>query len=117
MQNCQFPLFVTKDSLEKEQDHLEGFAAEVRLNKLACRGLCFRVCQRAPISCMGLVLHFAQLNCDCLLIALDVLQVAWVTKAGSSDLERPIAIRPTSETVMYPYYAKVDTDHPCMLCL
>lgn len=33
-------------------------------------------------------------------------QVAWVTKSGSSDLERPIAIRPTSETVMYPYYAQ-----------
>ena len=26
-------------------------------------------------------------------------EVAWVTKSGSSDLERPIAIRPTSETV------------------
>jgi hypothetical protein len=29
-----------------------------------------------------------------------------VTKSGKSDLEVPIAIRPTSETVMYPYYAK-----------
>ena len=34
-----------------------------------------------------------------------------MTKAGSSDLERPIAIRPTSETVMYPYYAKVEKKH------
>ena len=34
-------------------------------------------------------------------------EVAWVTKSGGSDLERPIAIRPTSETVMYPYYAQV----------
>ncbi|THH00052.1 hypothetical protein EW026_g2425 [Hermanssonia centrifuga] len=33
-------------------------------------------------------------------------EVAWVTRAGSSDLEEPIAIRPTSETAMYPYYAK-----------
>ncbi|KAB1200433.1 Bifunctional glutamate/proline--tRNA ligase [Morella rubra] len=32
--------------------------------------------------------------------------VAWVTKSGESDLEVPIAIRPTSETVMYPYYSK-----------
>lgn len=32
--------------------------------------------------------------------------VAWVTKAGSSDLEVPVAIRPTSETVMYPSFAK-----------
>ena len=34
------------------------------------------------------------------------LKVAWVTKSGESDLEVPIAIRPTSETVMYPYYSK-----------
>ena len=27
--------------------------------------------------------------------------------SGQSELEVPIAIRPTSETVMYPYYAKV----------
>jgi prolyl-tRNA synthetase len=33
-------------------------------------------------------------------------EVAWVTKAGHSDLENPIAIRPSSETVMYPYFAK-----------
>ncbi|KFM24691.1 Putative proline-tRNA ligase [Auxenochlorella protothecoides] len=31
-------------------------------------------------------------------------EVAWVTKSGSSDLDRPLAIRPTSETVMYPFY-------------
>ena len=34
-------------------------------------------------------------------------EVAWVTKSGDSEMERPIAIRPTSETVMYPYYAQV----------
>ena len=33
-------------------------------------------------------------------------KVAWVTKSGQSELEVPIAIRPTSETVMYPYYSK-----------
>ncbi len=49
-------MFVSKARLEKEKDHIEGFAPEV----------------------------------------------AWVTKAGSSDLEEHIAIRPTSETVMYP---------------
>ena len=32
--------------------------------------------------------------------------MAWVTKSGKSNLDRPIAIRPTSETVMYPYYAQ-----------
>ncbi|KAJ4727923.1 Proline--tRNA ligase [Melia azedarach] len=60
IQNCYFPLFVSPGVLQKEKDHIEGFAPEV----------------------------------------------AWVTKSGESDLEIPIAIRPTSETVMYPYYSK-----------
>lgn len=38
-------------------------------------------------------------------------EVAWVTKSGSTDMERPIAIRPTSETVMYPYYAQWIRSH------
>lgn len=38
-------------------------------------------------------------------------EVAWVTKSGSSDMERPIAIRPTSETVMYPHYAQWIRSH------
>uniref|UniRef100_A0A158Q904 glutamate--tRNA ligase n=1 Tax=Elaeophora elaphi TaxID=1147741 RepID=A0A158Q904_9BILA len=33
-------------------------------------------------------------------------EVAWVTRAGNSELSEPIAIRPTSETVIYPSYAK-----------
>lgn len=33
-------------------------------------------------------------------------EVAWVTKSGDSDLNEPIAIRPTSETIMYPAFAK-----------
>lgn len=63
--NAYFPMFVSSKVLEKEKDHVEGFAPEV----------------------------------------------AWVTRAGSSDLEEPIAIRPTSETVMYPYYAKWIRSH------
>ncbi|CCK73575.1 proline--tRNA ligase NDAI_0G05920 [Naumovozyma dairenensis CBS 421] len=65
VQNAYFPMFVSSRVLEKEKDHVEGFAPEV----------------------------------------------AWVTKAGSSDLEEPIAIRPTSETVMYPYYSKWIQSH------
>ena len=65
VENCYFPMFVSSDVLEREKDHIEGFAPEV----------------------------------------------AWVTRAGKNDLEKPIAIRPTSETVMYPYYAKWITSH------
>lgn len=65
VENCAFPLFVSEDTLSKEKDHLEGFAAEV----------------------------------------------AWVTHGGSTKLEKRIAIRPTSETVMYPYYAKWIRSH------
>uniref|UniRef100_A0A914X9Y7 proline--tRNA ligase n=1 Tax=Plectus sambesii TaxID=2011161 RepID=A0A914X9Y7_9BILA len=38
-------------------------------------------------------------------------EVAWVTKSGETDLAEPIAIRPTSETVMYPSYAKWVQSH------
>ena len=33
-------------------------------------------------------------------------EVAWVTHAGNSKLKERLAIRPTSETIMYPAYAK-----------
>nr|CCA27955.1 prolyltRNA synthetase putative [Albugo laibachii Nc14] len=58
VKNCYFPIFVSNEKLQREKDHLEGFAPEV----------------------------------------------AWVTKSGSSDLKEPIAIRPTSETIMYPAF-------------
>lgn len=60
VENCYFPMFVSKGALEKEKDHLEGFSPEV----------------------------------------------AWVTKSGQSEMEEPIAIRPTSETIMYPAFSK-----------
>ncbi len=59
VENCYFPLFVSQDRLEKEKDHVEGFAPEV----------------------------------------------AWVTKSGDGELAKPIAIRPTSETIMYPAFS------------
>ncbi|EPZ33191.1 Proline-tRNA ligase, class II domain-containing protein [Rozella allomycis CSF55] len=62
VENAYFPMFVSKDALEREKDHIEGFSPEV----------------------------------------------AWVTK---SELDKPIAIRPTSETVMYPSYAKWIRSH------
>lgn len=65
VKNAYFPMFVSSKVLEREKDHIEGFAPEV----------------------------------------------AWVTRAGSSELEEHIAIRPTSETVMYPYYAKWIRSH------
>lgn len=72
VQECYFPIFVTRAVLEKEKAHVADFAPEV----------------------------------------------AWVTKCGESDLAEPVAIRPTSETVMYPAYAKwlrSDTELPLKL--
>ena len=60
VRNAQFPMFVTKDRLETEKEHVAGFSPEV----------------------------------------------AWVTRAGDKDLPVPIAVRPTSETIMYPHYAQ-----------
>jgi prolyl-tRNA synthetase len=65
VENCYFPMFVSAAVLEREKNHIEGFAPEV----------------------------------------------AWVTKAGSGDLAEPVAIRPTSETVMYPSFAKWIRSH------
>jgi prolyl-tRNA synthetase len=45
-------------------------------------------------------------------------EVAWVTKSGKTDLQEPIAIRPTSETIMYPSYAKwIHSHRDLHLCL
>ncbi|KAI1268505.1 prolyl-tRNA synthetase [Xylariaceae sp. FL1019] len=65
VEETSFPMFLSAKSLEKEKDHVEGFAPEL----------------------------------------------AWVTKAGDKDLEVPVAVRPTSEAVMYPYYAKWIRSH------
>jgi prolyl-tRNA synthetase len=65
VRNCYFPIFISADNLQREKDHIEGFAAEV----------------------------------------------AWVTKGGKSDLEKPVAIRPTSESCMYPYFADKIRSH------
>ncbi|XP_064600476.1 LOW QUALITY PROTEIN: bifunctional glutamate/proline--tRNA ligase-like [Liolophura sinensis] len=65
VENAYFPIFVSKQALEKEKTHIADFAPEV----------------------------------------------AWVTKSGQSELSEPIAVRPTSETVMYPAYAKWIQSH------
>ncbi|XP_015186002.1 PREDICTED: bifunctional glutamate/proline--tRNA ligase isoform X2 [Polistes dominula] len=72
VQECYFPMFVTRAALEKEKAHITDFAPEV----------------------------------------------AWVTKCGDSDMAEHIAIRPTSETVMYPAFSKwirSDTELPLRL--
>lgn len=33
-------------------------------------------------------------------------EVAWVTRAGETELDQPLALRPTSETVFYPFVSK-----------
>ena len=38
-------------------------------------------------------------------------EVAWVTRSGDTELEEPIAVRPTSETIMYPSYSKWIRSH------
>jgi prolyl-tRNA synthetase len=58
-------MLVSREALEKEQAHLEGFQPEV----------------------------------------------AWVTRAGDSELSDPIALRPTSETIMYPAFSKWIRSH------
>ncbi len=58
--NAYFPLLIPRSFLEKEAEHIEGFAPEV----------------------------------------------AWVTRGGGEELEEPLAIRPTSETIIGHTYAR-----------
>lgn len=65
VKNCYFPLFISEANLQREKDHIDGFAAEV----------------------------------------------AWVTEGGKNKLEKRLAVRPTSETAMYPYFSKKIRSH------
>ncbi|CAL8072525.1 unnamed protein product [Calicophoron daubneyi] len=38
-------------------------------------------------------------------------EVAWVTRSGDTELAEPVAVRPTSETIMYPAFAKWIQSH------
>ncbi|HEX4207797.1 MAG TPA: proline--tRNA ligase [Ktedonobacteraceae bacterium] len=58
--NAYFPLLIPRSFLEKEAEHVEGFAPEL----------------------------------------------AWVTRGGGEELEEPLAIRPTSETIIGHSYAR-----------
>src|SRR2546426_3568492 len=58
--NAYFPLLIPRSFLEREAEHIEGFAPEV----------------------------------------------AWVTRGGGEELEEPLAIRPTSETIIGHSYAR-----------
>ncbi len=60
-QNVAMPMLIPESLLQKEKDHVEGFAPEV----------------------------------------------AWVTRGGSEELEEPMCIRPTSETLFCDHFARV----------
>ena len=60
VENAYFPLFIPRSMLEREAEHVEGFAPEV----------------------------------------------AWVTRGGDRELEEPWAVRPTSEAIICPSYAR-----------
>lgn len=48
IKNCYFPLFVSSGVLQKEKDHIEGFAPEVRF------------CVLLMLYCFGQVIWFAR---------------------------------------------------------
>lgn len=60
VQECYFPMLVSKENIEQEKAHLENFNPEL----------------------------------------------VWITKCGEEDIKEPLAIRPTSETIIYPAFAK-----------
>lgn len=60
VENVYMPMFIPESLLQKEKDHVEGFAPEV----------------------------------------------AWVTKGGLNELQEPMCVRPTSETLFCDFYAR-----------
>ncbi|KAI0486882.1 prolyl-tRNA synthetase [Xylaria cf. heliscus] len=87
VEETSFPMFLSSKSLEKEK---YGFPA-------AHPSLSLPALSASPSSSPDDI-GFAP-------------ELAWVTKAGDKDLEVPVAVRPTSEAVMYPYYAKWIRSH------
>jgi prolyl-tRNA synthetase len=79
VENASFPMFISAKSLEREKDHIEGFSPEVAWVTRALVSPSFF--SLLPVSEQSLN------ACVC---------------SGQSELEEPIAIRPTSETCMYP---------------
>ncbi|RHN71170.1 putative proline--tRNA ligase [Medicago truncatula] len=101
VENCYFPMFVLDCHLKKEKAHNEGFKQVVRV---------FKFVWFAPkyLKIIALLNHLLLPNYFINVSHFtDVgFVVAWVTKSGHSDLEAHLALRPSSETIMYPYYSK-----------
>ena len=95
VKNSYFPLFVTKDALEKEEDHIEGYV-HVAGFTYGHTMTVFPYHWRWPV---GLQKHV--LLCLMMVVYRFAPEVAWVTKSGTTPLAKEIAIRPTSETIMY----------------
>lgn len=56
IKNCYFPLFVSSTVLQKEKDHIEGFAPEVRLLRFwFFMTFFFHVCGSVGNAC---IIHF-----------------------------------------------------------
>ena len=97
VKNAYFPLFITEDRLNTEKDHVEG--VRCRFPFLFFCSL-VRVSRRESLSKLTFPLSPSSLSNIQIKNEQFSAEVAWVTKSGNSELDRPIAIRPTSETVM-----------------
>lgn len=49
VKNCSFPLFISEANLQREKDHIEGFAAEVAWVTHAYVGLCCSVAAKSNL--------------------------------------------------------------------
>ena len=92
VQNSYFPIFVSQAALEREKvldmtaDDIAGAAWLSMLFRLLTCPAQDHIADFAP-------------------------EVAWVTRSGDSELDVPIAVRPTSETVMYPAFSNWVQSH------
>ena len=100
VQGCYFPMFVSEKALNVEQDHVQGFRPEVAW--VSKTGYCL-----PPLRTCRFVFEICMLE---MLTPLNAPPYVHA-KTSSSSLAQPVAIRPTSETVMYPSFAKWIRSH------
>lgn len=109
VENAYFPLFISQKTLEKEKDHIADFAPEVAWVTYAGNIQKYTP-PETKVTDEDLNDEFGNRYVQSLEQKIRELQ-GELDSMKVNRLEEPIAVRPTSETNMYPHYAKWISSH------
>lgn len=120
VKNCYFPLFIPQKCLTKEKEHLEDFVPEVswvtHTGSLTNTKLNFTDDQGNDYS-SDMLEKLSKLSDNDLKLLIGEDKFSKIEtilnkiRNDSTELDEPLAIRPTSETAMYKYFAKWIKSH------